>query len=102
MYFARFWIGCLVGLTLSDAQAGIGFSFIQPSGIKGTTLVRTYGVIPIDGGTHAFQAFGPLGAQIEIYSTLTGRQVTTVRSDTLGRFRVSLPAGRYRLVPKTI
>ena len=57
--------------------------------------------IPIDGLWHAVYYLAPFPAQIQIYAARTGRLVTTVTTDSNGRFKVPLRPGEYRLVPRT-
>ncbi len=98
--------------TLSLALAGFVFStLIQPSlaapqqtGIRGQTLIYQPGFwVEVEPGVWLGDGGFSFGwpASFAVLSAHSGREITHVSSGTDGSFEVSLPPGKYVVVPDT-
>src|SRR5512137_2146599 len=98
--------------TLSLALAGFLFStLIQPSlaappqtGIRGQTLIYQPGFwVEVEPGVWLGDGGFSFGwpASFAVLSAHSGREITHVSSGTDGSFEVSLPPGKYVVVPDT-
>ena len=100
--FAFLFCFCVeIGAPALKADTFGFFPYWQRSGVQGVTATWRFQALeeyprPIR------LVLAPLTATIDIYSTRTGRIVATATSDSGGRFKVRLPPGEYRLVPRTI
>ncbi len=71
----------------------------KPSGLTGQVFLHN-GLVSYLGRRPAPNQ--PFPASLRLYSAATNEFITTVTTDSVGRFEVELPAGCYRVVPDTM
>lgn len=70
------------------------------SGISGQTFVHDSRVFSFPTGQPGINS--PFYASLRVYAAGSGRLVTTITTDSAGRFQVSLRPGNYQVVPDTM